>query len=133
MKRKRWTWKPSEEQLNALDEVYKTHGANNVCRRVIFNLLEQLKKLSLLALAVVLLAGCSTSSETNHLQKEEDADIKERWHGFHVEIIDSCEYILRYTERTNNHQGFGQSFMAHKGNCKYCAERRKQELLNNKK
>lgn len=38
-------WKPSDEQLNALDEVYKTHGANNVCRRIIFNLLEQLKKL----------------------------------------------------------------------------------------
>ena len=39
-------WKPSEEELNALDEVYKTHGANNACRRIIFNLLNDLKKLS---------------------------------------------------------------------------------------
>lgn len=38
-------WKPSEEQIQALDEVYKTHGANSVCRRIIFKLLEQLKKL----------------------------------------------------------------------------------------
>lgn len=43
--KERYTWKPSDEQLNALDEVYKTHSANNVCRRIIFNLLEQLKKL----------------------------------------------------------------------------------------
>ena len=39
-------WKPSEAQLIALDEVYKTHGANNACRRIIFNLLNDLKKLS---------------------------------------------------------------------------------------
>lgn len=39
-------WKPSEEELNALDEVYKTHGANSACRRIIFNLLNDLKKLS---------------------------------------------------------------------------------------
>ena len=39
------SWKPSEEQLNSLDEVYKTHGANSTCRRVIFNLLNDLKKL----------------------------------------------------------------------------------------
>jgi hypothetical protein len=39
-------WKPSEAQLIALDEVYKTHGANSACRRVIFNLLNELKKLS---------------------------------------------------------------------------------------
>ena len=38
-------WKPSEEQLEALDEVYKTHSANNVCRRVLFNLMNDLKKL----------------------------------------------------------------------------------------
>ena len=43
--RSKITWKPSEEQLIALDEVYKTHGANSTCRRIIFNLLEQLKKL----------------------------------------------------------------------------------------
>lgn len=39
------TWKPSDEQMKALDEVYKTHGANNVCRRVLFNLMNDLKQL----------------------------------------------------------------------------------------
>ena len=39
------TWKPSEEQIQALDEVYKTHGANNVCRRILFNLMNDLKQL----------------------------------------------------------------------------------------
>ena len=38
-------WKPSDAQILALDEVYKTHGANNVCRRIIFNLMNDLKKL----------------------------------------------------------------------------------------
>ena len=38
-------WKPSDEQIAALDEVYKTHGANNACRRVILGLLNELKRL----------------------------------------------------------------------------------------
>jgi len=39
---------------------------------------------------------------------------------FAVIEYDSCEYIFR----SSGHQGF----LAHKGNCKYCAKRRKQEL-----
>lgn len=38
-------WKPTKEQLNALDSVYKTHGADASCRRIIFGLLNDLKKL----------------------------------------------------------------------------------------
>lgn len=38
-------WKPSKEQIDALDEVYKTHGANSACRRVLITLLNDLKKL----------------------------------------------------------------------------------------
>ena len=38
-------------------------------------------------------------------------------HSYRVIEIDGCEYVKR-----------GQQ-LAHKGNCKYCAERRKQELL----
>ena len=33
------------EQMDALDEVYKTHGANSACRRVLITLLNDLKKL----------------------------------------------------------------------------------------
>lgn len=39
---KREEWHPSQEQLDALDEVYKTHGASSSCRRVIFGLLNDL-------------------------------------------------------------------------------------------
>lgn len=84
-----------------------------------------MKKLLLLALTAIMMAGCCN---TQKKETECDKTFKERWHGFHVEVIDSCEYILRYTERESGNQGFGQSFMAHKGDCKYCAERRKKEL-----
>lgn len=39
---------------------------------------------------------------------------------FAVVEYDSCEYVIR----SAGHKGF----LAHKGNCRYCAERRKQEL-----
>ena len=38
-------WKPSEEQIQALDTIYKTHCADSSCRKVVFNLLNDLKKL----------------------------------------------------------------------------------------
>ena len=39
---------------------------------------------------------------------------------FAVIEYDSCEYVIRSA-------GY-QGFLAHKGNCKYCAKRRKHEL-----
>ena len=39
-------FKPTQEQLDALDTVYKTHGANSACRHILLNLLNQLKELS---------------------------------------------------------------------------------------
>lgn len=39
-------------------------------------------------------------------------------HGYNTEIIDSCEYLVR-------HEGYS-GYMAHKGNCKFCEERRKK-------
>lgn len=44
-KEKEYSFKPTQEQLNALDTVYKTHGADSACRHVILNLLNQLKEL----------------------------------------------------------------------------------------
>ena len=38
-------FKPTQEQLDALDTVYKTHGANSACRHILLNLLNQLKEL----------------------------------------------------------------------------------------
>lgn len=42
--------------------------------------------------------------------------------GFNVVVVDSCEYLIR----TSGYQGY----LAHKGNCKFCAERMKQFNLN---
>jgi len=73
-----------------------------------------MKNLILLAL-VFIMCSCVPTNE--------DGSVKLNT-GFifesHIVIIDSCEYISY-----NGGQG-----IAHKGNCKYCAERRKKELEN---
>jgi hypothetical protein len=76
-----------------------------------------MKKLLLLALTTMMMVGCEYKT---------DAEIKEakRFNGFNIIVIDSCEYLKK--ETAMGYSGYG--FFAHKGNCKYCAERRKQEL-----
>jgi len=69
-----------------------------------------MKKLLLLTLTAVVMAGCAKRNADGSIKL--DSNITSP----HVRTIDSCEYIL---------WGYG---MAHKGNCRYCAERRKQEL-----
>ena len=62
-----------------------------------------MKKLLLLALTAMMMVGCE----------------EKRWYelqSYGFQTIDSCEYVI------------GAYKLAHKGNCKYCAERRKQEL-----
>lgn len=44
------------------------------------------------------------------------------WNGFRVEIIDSCEYLVKEVHGSGKDYGFG--YMAHKGNCRYCKKRR---------
>lgn len=62
-----------------------------------------MKKLILLALLVVIMAGCL-----------EDGYIVEKSSKVYVDIIyDSCEYV--YSNSTER--------LAHKGNCKYCEKR----------
>ena len=68
-----------------------------------------MKKLILLALTTLLMVGCSDNRPIT---------IKD---GSDIVTIDSCEYIRSYTY-------YGHPVDSHKGNCKYCAERRKQEL-----
>lgn len=43
-----------------------------------------------------------------------------------VVVIDSCEYLIG--KAAAGYNGYG--YLSHKGNCKYCAERRKRELQN---
>ena len=68
-----------------------------------------MKKLLLLALPLMMV-GCERVMETDYHTKE----------GFRVCIIDSCEYI----HMSNGHG----AYYTHKGNCRYCAERRKLEI-----
>ena len=60
-----------------------------------------MKKLLLLALTAMMMVGCDNNGKPL---------------GYTYIELDSCEYIA------------GLNQLAHKGNCKYCAERRKQEL-----
>lgn len=69
-----------------------------------------MKKLILLALTALVMVGCEEIVDTDYHTRE----------GLRVCTIDSCEYI-HYSV------GWGPEY-THKGNCRYCAERRKQEL-----
>ena len=71
-----------------------------------------MKKL-LIALSVILftLAGCGTEDKSTILLVEGNVDTAKA----HTVIIDSCEYIK---------WSYG---LTHKGNCKFCEERRRKE------
>ena len=75
-----------------------------------------MKKIILLALTALIMAGCDYNSNSN-------IDTKTQGDIFGTIIIDSCEYIS------------GPYKLAHKGNCRFCKEcdsikweKRKKEL-----
>ena len=72
-----------------------------------------MKKLGLI-LASLILFSCYFENEQ---EKQEEM---ENWKDYAVIVIDSCEYIIKSSSAP--YQGFG--YMAHKGNCKFCKERR---------
>lgn len=76
-----------------------------------------MKKIILLTLVALMMVGC---------EHKTDAEIEEakRLNGFDIVVCDSCEYI----EKSDQAGYFGYGYLAHKGNCRFCAERRKQEL-----
>ena len=69
-----------------------------------------MKKLLLLAFSAMMMVGCDQQQYANDMTKDD----------FGVCVYDSCEYLIA----AHGYKGF----LAHKGNCKFCAERRKQEL-----
>lgn len=71
--------------------------------------MKAMKNIILLALTTLMMVGCDYT-QTEHTTSD----------GKRVGIIDSCEYII-YSH------GNGQHY-THKGNCRFCTERRKQEL-----
>ena len=65
-----------------------------------------MKKFLLLFVLTLLFVSCEETKEVD---------------GHNIVVIDSCEYI-----RCNTY--FFHKVYVHKGNCKFCAERRKQEM-----
>lgn len=76
-----------------------------------------MKEIILLALTTLMMVGCEYRT---------DAWIKEAEHlkGFNIIIVDSCEYLK--SKEGSGYSGYG--FFAHKGNCRFCKERREKEL-----
>lgn len=72
-----------------------------------------MKNIILLVLTSLIMVGCVYKSEA---EREE----AKRLDGFNIVVIDSCEYL----KMTNGHAGY----FAHKGNCRFCKERRQKEL-----
>lgn len=68
-----------------------------------------MKQIILLALTVLMMAGC-----------EEKRTQPIELHEMNTYIVDSCEYVGRAI-------GSQAGILAHKGNCNFCTERRKKE------
>ena len=66
-----------------------------------------MKKIILLALAALMMVGCVEHYEETKINSD-----------YSVRVIDSCEYILLN----------GVGIKTHKGNCRFCKERRQKEL-----
>ena len=70
-----------------------------------------MKKIILLTLAALMMVGCDI--------KQSDGTYKP--YSYRTYIIDSCEYV-GYAMSTQ------YDYLAHKGNCRFCKERRQKEL-----
>lgn len=69
-----------------------------------------MKKLILLALTALMMVGCDQQKIADDITKND----------FGVCIYDSCEYLIG----VHGYKGF----FAHKGNCRFCKERRQKEM-----
>lgn len=68
-----------------------------------------MKKFILLALTALMMVGCENERPIKNVGVA------------NVVIIDSCEYISSFTY-------YGFCVYSHKGNCRFCKERRQKEL-----
>lgn len=71
-----------------------------------------IKKIILFAFTVLMMTGCTKKDSNGHIA----INTGNRTSNPEVVIIDSCEYI-NWNYR-----------LAHKGNCRFCKERREKEL-----
>jgi hypothetical protein len=90
-----------------------------------------MKKLFFVLIGLVLLTGCDNRTEEerykDYLKKQKQEQVQkineERWHGFNVIVVDSCEYLIKTISHGGGYRGYGYGYMSHKGNCKFCKER----------
>lgn len=78
-----------------------------------------MKTLKLCILAGLLTVAVSCQNE--HVTSETEEQIE-----YDVLVIDSCEYIL---VQSTTHRNWTVNCITHKGNCKYCKERRDNEKM----
>ena len=69
-----------------------------------------MKKIILLALTALMMVGCDKLPNKTHQEKIDEIYAERTF------IVDSCEYISFWKSAT------------HKGNCRFCKERRQKEL-----
>jgi hypothetical protein len=69
-----------------------------------------IKKIILLALSALMMVGCEKSSNKTKQEKIDEMFAERTF------VVDSCEYISFWKSST------------HKGNCRFCKERRQKEL-----
>ena len=75
-----------------------------------------MKTLIYIFLSLMLISCNVKENNIKNLPEEKTKTIRVNSYDYKIITIDSCEYITTINQ------------LAHKGNCKYCAERRKKEL-----
>lgn len=82
-----------------------------------------MKKLILLALTAVVIAGCEYENKNKSL-----SEYTVKGSNIKCVVIDSCEYIVNEERYAYAYTESCYETYTHRGNCKFCKERRKQEL-----
>lgn len=94
-----------------------------------------MKKILVLTAILFAMISCSEQPDTNiyhEVERTNDVykvNVTSTFNDttmLRVVVIDSCEYLIG----KNRFGEAGYGYLSHKGNCKYCAERRKRELQN---
>lgn len=74
--------------------------------------------------------------EKKEEEKKKKEEYDKNWQGFHVIVVDSCEYIEKirvYHRDMDNRRIVAYAELAHKGNCRFCEERRKKREEENER
>lgn len=82
-----------------------------------------MRKIILLTLTVLMMAGC-----TENENKKEFKFYKKKSCNAVCVVIDSCEYIVNTEKYAYAYVEDNYTTYSHKGNCRFCKERRQKEL-----